>query len=165
MKALNHKEITKKYILFLVNFTVLLAVTVICYFFYLKTDQQQSRMIIEKKNEHDYIFAQRLELEKKVDSLTHYLDILTTDRVGNKEAMEDRINRIKNSALQTLERLKANGDPLPYLLFDKVISSVNYTFNSKHTLLQVKTKEEQKQRELDDCDEVDERLKRKLSKS
>lgn len=165
MKALNHKEITKKYLLFLLNFSVLLIITVVCYYFYLKTDQQQARLIIEKQKEHEYIFAKRAELEKKVDTLTQYLTMLADGQGANEEALKNRISIIKNSASQELERLKANGDPFPYLLFDKVIASAGYAFNNRYLLMQTKTKEDQKRQELYDCKDADKRLQTRLNKN
>lgn len=162
MKALNHKEITKKYLLFLLNFTVLLAVTVFCYYLYLRTNQQQARMIVEKQKEHEYIFIKRQELERKLDTLTQYMNTLGTGQVENEEEQERRISRIKNAANQELGRLKENGDPMPYLLFDKALTSASYTSNSKHILLEAKTKEDEKRKELEDCIEADKKFQRKL---
>jgi hypothetical protein len=165
MKALNHKEVTKKYLLFLLNFTALLAVTVVCYFFYLKADQQQSRLIVEKESEHEYIFTKRQELEQKVDSLLLLLNMTNTNQVGDEAALEHRIAEIQNEATEQLERLKTNGDPVPYLLFEKIVSNVEYALNSKNALRKVREEEAAVQEKLDACKDADNKIKKQLRNS
>lgn len=162
MKALNNREINKKYLLFLLNFTVLLTVTVMCYFMYLKADQQQSRMIVEKQKEHEYIFTKRREMEQKIDSLHMYLNMLNTEQVENEAELERRIGNLKNEASQQLERLKANGDPTPFRLFEKILSSIDHARNNKHTLREIIAEEADKQQLLDECMKADARTAKQL---
>lgn len=162
MKALNSKEITKKYLIFLLNFTVLLACTVVCCFFYLRAGKQQTDMIMEQKRVHDYIFNKRHELSLKVDTLNSYLGMLNTEQVENEVALERKILELKNRVGKELEVLKTNGDPNHYILFDKIITNVDKAIDNKHALQQAITEEEVQKKQLIDCIDANKKVKKEL---
>ncbi len=162
MKALNSKDITRKYLVFLLNFTVLLAVTVVCCFFYLKADHLQSRMIIEQKKTHEYIFTKRQELALKIDSLNSYLSMLNTEQVANEAELERKIVKLKNTMNAEVELLKSKGDPSHYELFAKIISNVEKAIDNKHALQQALTEEEIQKKRLTDCIDANKKVKKEL---
>lgn len=162
MKALNNKEITKKYLIFLLNFTVLLVFTVACCFFYLKAENQQSGMILQQKQVHDYIFNKRQQLSVKIDTLNAYLTMLNTEQVENEVALERTILKLKNEASKDLELLKTNGNPDHYALFDKIISNIEKAIDNKHALEQAITEEEVQKKRLTDCIDANKKVKKEL---
>jgi hypothetical protein len=164
MKSLNDKEITKKYLIFLLNFTVLLAFTVVCYFFYLRADKQQSKMILEQQKAHEAIFSQRKQLMAKIEQIHSYLDMLTTEQVENESALENKILQLKMETSEELRILKANGDPTPYVLFDKIISNIETALSTKQLLQQAKNDEKIQEKRLKDCNEADEKMTRELAR-
>lgn len=162
MKALNHKEINKKYLIFLVNFTVLLACTVTCYFLYLRADKQQSKMILEQQHVHDYIFNKRLQLSLKIDTLNTYLSMLNTEQVENEVALERKILQIRNEARKEVELLKETSDAAYYILFEKIILNVDKAIDNKHALQQAITEEEIQKKRLTDCIDANKKVKKEL---
>jgi hypothetical protein len=162
MKALNNKEITNKYLIFLLNFTVLLLCTIGCFFLYLKADKRQSAIILEQKQAHDYIFNSRQELAGKIDTLNSYLSMLNTDQVENEVALERSILKLKNETSKQLEMLKANGVPANYILFDKIVSNVEKAIDSKHACQQAMTDEEVQKKRLNDCIDANKKVKKEL---
>lgn len=163
MKALNNKEITSKYLVFLLNFTVLLLCTIACYFLYLKADKRQSEMIQEQQRAHEYIFNSRQELSGKIDTLNMYLSMLNTNQVENEVALERAILKLKNETSQKLEQLKANGVPSHYVLFDKIVSNVEKAIDNKHAFQQAMTEEEVQKKRLNDCIEANKKVKKELT--
>jgi hypothetical protein len=162
MKALNSKEITSKYFIFLLNFTVLLLCTTGCYFLYLKADQRQSAMIQEQQRVHEYIFNARQELAGKIDTLNTYLSMLNTNQVENEVALERVILKLKNETSKKLEILKANGVPDHYILFDKIVSNVEKAIDYKHAFQQAMADEEVQKKRLNDCIEANNKVKKEL---
>ena len=164
MKALNHKEITKKYLIFLLNFTVLLAFTVICCYLYLKAGNQQSQMILEQQKAHEFIFTKRQQLSAKVELINSYLEMLTTEQVDNESALENKIIQLKMEASEDLETLKANGDPHHYVLFEKIFSNVEVAIGNKRLLQQVKGEENIQKKLLEDCNNANEQMTKELAR-
>lgn len=162
MKALNSKEITNKYLLFLLNFTVLLLCTIGCCFLYMKADKRQSAMILEQKQVHDHIFNARQELAGKIDTLNTYLAMLNTEQVENEVALERTILKLKNETSKQLEILKTNGVPTHYILFEKIISNVEKAIDNKHALQQAMTDEEVQKKRLNDCIDANKKVKKEL---
>jgi hypothetical protein len=162
MKSLNDKEITKKYLVFLLNFTVLLACTVVCYFLYLKANGQQSKMIVQQQKAHETIFDERKRLMGKIEQIHSYLDMLTTEQVDNESALENKILQLKMETSEELKTLKANGDPANYVLFDKIISNIEIALSTKQLLQQAKTEERAQEKRLNDCNKADEQMTREL---
>lgn len=162
MKALNNKEITNKYLIFLLNFTVLLLCTIGCCFLYLKADKRQSAIIMEQKQAHDYIFNARQELAGKIDTLNTYLSMLNTEQVENEVALERSILKLKNETSKQLEALKANGVPSNYVLFEKIVSNVEKAIDNKHVLQQAISDEEIQKKKLSDCIDLNKKVKKEL---
>jgi hypothetical protein len=164
MKSLNNKEITKKYLVFLLNFTVLLACTVVCYFFYLKANGQQSEMILQQQNVHKNIFDERNRLMAKIEQIHTYLNMLTTEQVENESALENKILQLKMETSEELKTLKANGDPAHYVLFEKIISNIEVALSTKQLLQQAKNEEKIQEKRLNDCNDADEKMTRELAR-
>ena len=161
MKALNHKEITNKYLIFLAYLTLLLACTVLCWYLYLKTSDAQASKIIEKKNEYDFIFNKRAQLSNKIDSLNTFLNMLNTGQVDNEVALERTILKIKNETSKELDILEADGNG-NYILFKKVIDNIEKAIDNKKALQQAILDEESSKRKLVDCIEANKKVKKEL---
>lgn len=164
MKALNHKEITNKYLLFLLNFTILLMLTVACYYLYLKTNNEQSKMIVEQKKTHDYIFTKRQHFANTIDTLNTYLTMLNTEQVENEVALERTILKLKKQAGKELDALKTEGNASSFVLFDKIIADVEKAIDNKHALQQSITEEEIQKQRLVDCIEANKKVRNELIK-
>jgi hypothetical protein len=161
MKALNHKEITNRYLIFLANFTLLLACTVLCWYLYLKTCDVQAAKILEKKNEYDFIFNKQQELSNKIDSLNKFLNMLNTDQVENEVALERTILKIKNETSRDFDVLEANGDK-NYVIFKKIIDNIEKAIDNKKALQQAILDEETQKRKLVDCIDANKKVKKEL---
>ena len=164
MKALNNKEINKKYAIFLLNFTLLLTCTVACYFLYLKAGQQQSRMIVERKQKYDFIFNKRQQLANTIDTLNFYLAKFNTHQVTNEEESERTILRMKNEANTELEVLKKDGDSEYYQLFEKIIGNVEMVIDNKHALGKALEEEKIQTEAYDNCVELNNKAAQELAK-
>lgn len=164
MKALNYKEINKTYLTFLLNFTILLVVTVVCYFLYLKADNVQTKMIVEEKKAHDVIFAQRQQFSNTIDTLNSYLTMLTTNQVENEVALERSILKLKNRAAKEIQALNAMGNTPYFILFDKIISDIEKTIDNKHKLQQSTADEEAQKKGLVECIEANKKVRNELIK-
>ena len=162
MKALNSKEITSKYLIFLLNFSVLLTLTVICYFLFLKADTQQSNMIVQQKRKHEFIFDKRQQLTNKIDTLNRYLLMLNTEQVENEPALKRTIMNIKNEASKQMEQLKSTGDATHYILFDKIIYNVDKAIDFKNEFQKASAEEKRQKQKLDDCIELNNNITNEL---
>jgi hypothetical protein len=164
MRSLNNKEITKKYLVFLLNFTVLLACTIVCYFLYLKANGQQSKMIVQQQKVHKTIFDERKRLMARIEQIHSYLNMLTTEQVENESALENKILQLKMETSEELKTLKANGDPAHYVLFEKITSNIEVALSTKQLLQQAKTEEKIQEKRLNDCNEADAKITRELAR-
>ena len=154
MKALNSKDINNKYFIFLLNFTILLSLTITCYFLFLKADAQQSKMIVKQREKHEYIFDKRQQLTNKIDTLNRYLLLLNTEQVENEPALKRTIMNIKNEAGKQLEQLRATDDATYYILFDKIIKNVDKAIDHKNEFQKASAEEKRQKQKLDECIEL-----------
>lgn len=144
--------------LFLLNFTVLLGFTVACYFFYLKANQQQSRIIVERRQN------KRQQLANTIDTLNFYLAKFNTGQVTNEEELEHTILRMKNEASADLEAIKKDGDSEYYRLFEKIINSVEMVIDNKHALGKAIEEEKAQTDAYENCVELNNKAAKELEK-
>ncbi len=121
-------------------------------------------MILQKKERYDFIMNKRQQLSVTIDTLNTYLGMINTDQVENEDALEREILKLKNEASKELETLKADGDADYYLLFDKIIKNTEMVIDYKHALRQAKTDEKAQMENLANCNELDKKAAKELTK-
>jgi len=161
MKALNYREINRRYVFFLLFLTLLLSLPVLYYFLFINTSRQQINKIIEKKNQFDFVFKKREQLCAKIDTLNNFLNMLNTGQIYNEVALERTILKLKNDALLEIEVLEVN-DPDRYGMFKKLLFDVEKAIDNKKILQQAMTEEEEQKKKLMECIEANKKIKKDI---
>lgn len=162
MKALNNKEITNKYLVFLAYFTFLLFFSLLCISLFHKTAESYASVLVEKKNENDFIFNKRMSLSSKIDSLNLFVKLLNTKQVENEGALTRSILKLKNEANDELRVLEVKGKN-DYQLYRKIIAGIEAALDNKKVLQQAKNEEDVQRRKLMECIEANNKAKKALS--
>lgn len=158
MKAKNNSEILRRYLFFLGHFTLLLTVTVVCRYFFLRTESQYIHLMQAKQKEVDFFHQQSKLLSDKVDRITSYLAMLHTEQVKNEDALEQSIVKLKDEALHDIKELEREGIT-DYQLYKKILSDVDKALEAKHTLQQSKEEEALNKKSLLECTRANQQLK------
>ncbi|HTF81167.1 MAG TPA: hypothetical protein VL947_05565 [Cytophagales bacterium] len=158
MKALNSGEIYKRYWIFIIYFSVLLSITVLCRFLYLKTYNKYADVLTEKKQKTEFLTKKKVELSVRIDSLNLFMHMLNTKQVKNEAALERAILRIKYDTMNELEGLEAEGVK-DFTFYKRVLANVEMMLDAKKTLNQSLQEEEVNKKKLMECNQANNKLR------
>lgn len=150
MKPKNHREITIAYLSFISHFTLLLIITTTCWFLFIQSKQRFINSIKTKKQELDFYYNTNMDLYNRLDSINYLISISNTKMINNEEALERRILKIKDEALNEISILEQDGDN-SYLIYKKVLLDTDFFLESKKTLQQNKEEENFNKKKLQEC--------------
>ena len=158
MKALNHKEITNNYMIFLGYFSAFLIATILCAFFYHQTYKSYLFEVQKKKTELDHQKKENQILTQKIDSLNMLLKLLNTYQVQNEVALERSIIKLKNSSIKQISKLEEDGNS-NYKLEKNIVFNIETALENKRNFQQVKAEEEFSRKKLLECIEANKKVK------
>jgi hypothetical protein len=161
MKALNHSEITQKYLTFLAYFSVLLFFSVSCGYFFNKTCEAQTNALLVKKNDYDFAFRSTTSLSVKIDSLNLLLKLVNTGKVGNEQALEKAILALNNETSIELDHLEQTQQG-NYTLYRKFVLGVANALDGKKSFQSILEEEKTLNKKLNECRKANEKVEKSL---
>jgi len=158
MKAQNYKEVRSSYIIFLAYFTILLAITVLCWHLSIVTESAFISNIELKREEVNAYKNQNRILNNRMDSINTLMSMLNTQMVTNEDALEKKILQLKNESLNEIEQIESTSN-YNYSLYKKALGDIEKILDAKKSLQQNKAEEEISKMKLQDCNNANIKLR------
>ena len=163
MKALNESVIIKKYLVFLGYFSILLIVTLLFGYFYLKTCDSYLVELEKGKQDWNYLNIGKASLSNKIDSLNYFMKLLNTKQVQNEIALERSIIMLKNDAVKKITELEMLED-IDLKLQKTIVYNIEIALENKRNLHQAKSEEENNRKKLLECIDANKKMKEEFNK-
>lgn len=158
MKAQNYKEVRSSYIIFLAYFTILLAISVLCWHLSIVTESAFISNIELKREEVNAYKNQNNMLNNRMDSINTLMSMLNTQMVTNEDALEKKILQLKNESLNEIEQIESTSN-YNYSLYKKALGDIEKILDAKKSLQQNKAEEEISKMKLQDCNNANIKLR------
>ena len=158
MKPLNNNTVRKGYLRFSGFLIICVAVSVFCFYSYMRTASTEVKMIMAKTMEYDNIYSAELNMAAAVDSIYQYMSLMNSSPKINDLLLQSVVS---NRKMQLQNRI--NGlDERDFLLYKKLAGNINVFLGVKDSILLAEKEESVVREDLLRCVRENREISRKL---
>lgn len=130
MKPLNNNTVRKGYLRFSGFLIICVAVSVFCFYSYMKTASTEVKMIMAKTVEYDNIYSAELNMVVAVDSIYQYMSLMNSSPKINDLLLQSVVS---NRKMQLQNQINAL-DEKDFLLYKKLAGNINVFLGVKDSI-------------------------------
>lgn len=158
MKPLNNSAIRKAYFLFSCSLMGSVAIAVLSYYSFLRTESAEVNIILAKKVEYDRIYSSEQNLIASVDSVYQYLNLLNTSPKINDLILQ----RVISAKKQSIQSVMSGFSEADCTLYKKLMSGINAYLGVKDSIRVARKDEDMARDDLSRCVKENREISRKL---
>ena len=151
MKPLNNNTVRKGYLRFSGFLIVCVAVSVFCFYSYMKTASTEVKMIMSKTVEYDNIYSTELSMTVAVDSIYQYMSLMNSSPKINDLLLQSVVS---NRKMQLQNKINA--------LDEKLAGNINVFLGVKDSIRLAEKEESVVREDLMRCVKENREISRKL---
>ncbi len=159
MKPKNNAAVRRAYVRFSCYLTACIALAVVSFSCFLKTNSVEVKRIVAKTQEYDQVYMKEIELANSVDSIYQYMKLMNTSPQINDVLLQSVVSGRKMGALHYTQELDAED----CLLYRKLLNDMNLFLGVKDSIRFSKLQEEMVREDLMRCIQDNRKTKRKLN--
>lgn len=158
MKPLNNNTVRKGYLRFSGFLIICVAVSVFCFYSYMKTASTEVKMIMAKIVEYDNIYSAELNMVVAVDSIYQYMSLMNSSPKINDLLLQSVVS---NRKMQLQNQINAL-DEKDFLLYKKLAGNINVFLGVKDSIRLAEKEESIVREDLMRCVKENREISRKL---
>lgn len=158
MKPLNNNTVKKGYLRFSGFLIICVAVTVFCFYSYMKTASTEVKMIMTKTVEYDNIYSAELNMVVAVDSIYQYMSLMNSSPKINDLLLQSVVS---NRKMQLQNRINPL-DERDFVLYKKLAGNINVFLGVKDSIRLAEKEENVARDDLKRCVKENREISRKL---
>ena len=158
MKPLNNNTVRKGYLRFSGFLIICVAVSVFCFYSYMKTASTEVKMIMAKTVEYDNIYSAELNMVVAVDSIYQYMSLMNSSPKINDLLLQSVVS---NRKMQLQNQINAL-DEKDFLLYKKLAGNINVFLGVKDSIRLAEKEESIVREDLMRCVKENREISRKL---
>ena len=158
MKPLNNNTVRKGYLRFSGFLIICVAVSVFCFYSYMKTASTEVKMIMSKTVEYDNIYSTELSMTVAMDSIYQYMALMNSSPKINDLLLQSVVS---NRKMQLQNKINAL-DEKDFLLYKKLAGNINVFLGVKDSIRLAEKEESVVREDLMRCVKENREISRKL---